>query len=121
MKKLNLMLLALISYSGIAQDHFAGLNTSSRVGIVNTTINPAELSNMSKRFEVNILGLSLNVANNKIGYSDLMSDTDLESLLFKGNDPVNMRVDTEIYGLGLAMKYKKWGFAINSKAHGKWI
>lgn len=119
MKKLNLILLALISYSGFAQDHFAGLNTSSRVGIINTTINPAELSNMSKRFEVNIFGLSLNVANNKIGYSDLMSDTDLESLLFKGNDPVNMRVDTEIYGLGLAMKYKKWGFAISSKAHGK--
>jgi len=119
MKKLNLILLALISYSGVAQDHFAGLNTSSRVGILNTSINPAELSNMSKRFEVNIFGLSLNVANNKIGYSDLMSDTDLESLLFRGNDPVNMRVDTEIYGLGLAMKYKKWGFAISSKAHGK--
>jgi hypothetical protein len=119
MKKLNLILLALISYSGVAQDHFAGLNTSSRVGILNTSVNPAELSNMSKRFEVNIFGLSLNVANNKIGYSDLMSDTDLESLLFRGNDPVNMRVDTEIYGLGLAMKYKKWGFAISSKAHGK--
>jgi hypothetical protein len=119
MKKLNLILLALISYSGFSQDHFAGLNTSSRVGILNTSINPAELSNMSKRFEVNIVGLSLNVANNKIGYSDLMSDTDLESLLFRGNDPVNMRVDTEIYGLGLAMKYKKWGFAITSKAHGK--
>lgn len=119
MKKLNLILLALISYSGFAQDHFAGLNTSSRVGILNTSINPAELSNMSKRFEVNIFGLSLNVANNKIGYSDLMSDTDLESLLFRGNDPVNMRVDTEIYGLGLAMKYKKWGLAISSKAHGK--
>jgi len=119
MKKQKFFFLLLITFSGLAQDHFAGLNTSNRVGILNTSINPAELSNLSKHFEVNVFGLSLNVANNKIGYSDLMSDTDLESLLFKGNDPVNMRVDTEIYGLGLAMKYKKWGFAITSKAHGK--
>jgi hypothetical protein len=119
MKKLSLFILILTAYYGNCQDHFAGLNTSSRVGILNTSINPAELSNMSKRFEVNIFGMSLNVANNKIGYSDLTSGADLESILFKGNDPVNMRVDTEIYGLGLAMKYKKWGFAITSKAHGK--
>jgi hypothetical protein len=119
MKKLSLFILVLIAFSGNCQDHFSGLNTSSRVGILNTSINPAELANMSKRFEVNLIGFSLNVANNKIGFSDLTSNMDIESLLFKGNEPVNLRVDTEIYGLGLAMKYKRWGFAVATKAHGK--
>ncbi len=119
MKKLSIIALALISYSVFSQDHFAGLNTSSRVGILSTSINPAELTNMSNRFEINAIGTSFNIANNKIGYSDLFSNSSMESLLFKGNDPVNMRIDAEIYGLGLAMKYKKWAFAITSKAHGK--
>jgi hypothetical protein len=119
MKKLNLIVIALIAYSGFSQDHFAGLNTSSRVGIMSTSINPAELTNMSNRFEVNVIGSSFNIANNKIGFSDLSSNNSLESLLFKGTDPVNMRIDAEVYGLGLAMKYKKWAFAITSKAHGK--
>ncbi len=104
---------------GFSQDHFAGLSTSSRVGIMSTSINPAELANMSNKFEINLVGLSVNVSNNKVGYSDLFSDTDFETLLFKGNEPVNLRATTEIYGLGVAMKYKKWGLAITSKANGR--
>lgn len=119
MKKLSLIFIALISLNCFSQEHFAGLTNSSRVGILSTSINPAELANMSNKFEVNIIGTSFNVSNNKIGYSDLFSNADLGSLLFKGNDPVNMRVDAEIYGLGIAMKYHKWGLAITSKANGK--
>jgi hypothetical protein len=119
MKKFSVLIFFLFASVGNAQDHFAGLITSSRVGIINSAINPAELNNMSKKFEINAIGFSLNVTNNKIGFSDLTSDTDIETLLFKGSEPVNLRIDSEIYGLGLAIKHKKWGLAITSKANGK--
>lgn len=119
MKKFILVTLLLTAISGYSQEHFAGLSTSSRVGILNAGINPAELNNMSNRFEVNIFGGSFNVANNKIGFSDLTSDTDFEELIFTGSEPVNARFDMELYGIGVAVKYKKWGFGFSTKATGK--
>ena len=105
------------SLFAISQEHFSGISTSNRVGILNSNINPAELPNLSKKFEVNIYGMSFNVANNKIGFSDFSSDTNLETLLFTGTDPVNARINTEIMGPGFAMKWNKWGFAFTTKAH----
>lgn len=110
------ILFALNSYS---QEHFAGLSTSSRGGIIKAGINPAELANSSNRFEVNIFGSSINVANNKIGFSDITSGKNLESLIFQGNDPVNMRFNAEVYGPGVAIKLLKWSFGITTKASGK--
>ncbi|WP_291131512.1 hypothetical protein [Flavobacterium sp. UBA7682] len=119
MKKIILTVSLLIGLSTFAQDHFSGISTSNRVGILNANINPAELANLSKKFEVNIYGLSFNVANNKIAFSDFNSDTDFEQLLFQGSSPVNARVDAEILGPGFAMRWQKWGFAITTKAHAK--
>ena len=81
MKKNFLIMLSLFGASLFAREHFAGLNTSSRVGILTAGMNPAELANISNKFEVNVLGISLNVANNKIGFSDLTSDKNIEDLL----------------------------------------
>ena len=103
----------------LAQDHFSGISTSSRVGILNVSINPAELTNLSKKFEVNIFGLSVNAANNKIAFSDFNSDTNFEELLFSGSSTANARFDAEINGLGVAMRWKKWGLAVTSKAYAK--
>ena len=86
MKKLLYISILFTTFSSFAQDHFSGINTSSRVGILNASLNPAELPNLSKKFEFNIYGLSFNVANNKVGFSDLTSDTNLEDLIFKGAD-----------------------------------
>jgi hypothetical protein len=119
MKKLILLSAFLISVNAFSQDHFAGLTNSSRVGILTTSINPAELANMSNKFEINVVGVSFNVANNKIGFSDLTSDKDIETLLFNGNEPVNLRIDAEAYGLGFAIKHKSWALAITSKINGK--
>lgn len=119
MKKIILTVSLFIGLSTFAQDHFSGISTSNRVGILNANINPAELANLSKKFEVNIYGLSFNVANNKIAFSDFNSDTDFEQLLFQGSSPVNARVDAEILGPGFAMRWQKWGFAITTKAHAK--
>lgn len=102
-----------------AQEHFSGLSTSSRVGILNAGVNPSELVNMSNVFEVNIYGLCLNVANNKVGFSDLVSGNNIENIMFQGNDPVNMRFNAEVYGPSLAFKFRKWAFGITTKANAK--
>lgn len=119
MKKVILTFILLVGFGAFAQDHFSGISTSNRVGILNGALNPAEFSNLSKKFEVHFVGLSLDVANNKVGFSDLVSGDDLETLLFSGNKPVNMRFDGQIMGPGFAMKWFKWGFGITTKANVK--
>jgi len=118
MKKIILTLGLLVGFGAFAQDHFSGISTSNRVGILNGTINPAEFASLSKKFEVNFFGLSLDVANNKVGFNDLTSNN-LEELIFAGNEPVNMRFDGQIMGPGFAMKWMKWGFGITTKANVK--
>lgn len=119
MRKLLIASISLIGITAFSQEHFAGLTTSNRVGVLSATNNPAELVNMSHTFEVGFYSLSANVSNNKVGINDLFSDSDLETILFTGNDPVNLRVDTEIYGPSFGMKYKKLAFAITTKITGK--
>lgn len=118
MKKIIVTFSLLIGFSAFAQDQFSGISTSNRVGILNGVINPAEFSNLSKKFEVNVLGFSFDVSNNKIGISDLTSDN-LEELIFTGNEPVNMRFDGTIIGPSFATKWFKWGFAVTTAAHAK--
>jgi hypothetical protein len=119
MKKTFVSLLLLVGLSAAAQDHFSGISTSSRVGILNGELNPAEFAQLSRKFEVNIYGFSFNIANNKIGFSDLNSDTNLEDLIFTGTDPVNMRFDAKLIGPSLAIRLKKWGFGLTTKANVK--
>lgn len=119
MKKTIFTLLLLTSFLNYGQEHFAGLNSSNKLGIISTSNNPAELVNMTKTFEISFFAGSLNFANNKIGFKDLFANEDFERLLFEGNDPVNMVVDAEIFGPSFAMKYKRWGFGITTKIKGK--
>lgn len=107
----------LLGFFAFSQDHFAGISTSNRVGILNGDLNPAEFSNLSKKIEVNIYGMSFNVANNKIGFNDITAGENLEDLIFAGNESVNMRLDTRIIGPSVALKIGKWGFGITTKAN----
>jgi hypothetical protein len=117
MKKTLLTLSLLVGFSASAQDQFSGISTSNRVGILNGAINPAEFANLSKKFEINFYGLSFDVSNNKIGFNDLTSDTNLENLIFNGTESVNLRIDGQILGPSFAMKWRKWGFGITTKAN----
>lgn len=74
MKKLLLPLLALtlLFQLASAQEHFSGINTSKRVGILNATVNPAELGNLSNKYEINLLNFSSTVSNNKISFQDII-------------------------------------------------
>lgn len=103
-----------------AQEHFAGINTSSRTGVLNGIYNPSELINMTNKFELQFFATSINVANNKISLGDAIKDgQNFEDLIFAGDEPVNFRFDTEILGPGFAFKYKKWAFGMNTRAFAK--
>ncbi len=119
MKKLLLPLCLFTGCSMIAQEHFTGLITSSRSGIITAGTNPAELANITNKFEVNIIGASLNISNNKIGFSDITSDRDIQDMIFVGGEPVNMRFDAEVYGPSVAMQFKSWAFGLTTRANGK--
>ena len=117
MKNNFLISVLLLSISSFSQDHFSGITTSKRVGILNIGMNPSELANLNSRFEVQLFSSSINISNDKIGYNDIVGGSNLESLIFKGTEPVNFNVDTEFLGPGFAIKLLKWGFAVTSKGH----
>ena len=58
--KISWLFLSLVaSMSLFAQDHYSGINTSPRIGILNGTFNPAEFSNMVNATEVHVFSLSV--------------------------------------------------------------
>jgi hypothetical protein len=116
MKK-ALLLALLLSFTGYSQDHFSGITTSKRVGILNIGLNPSELANLKNHFEFQLFSTSFNASNNKIGFNDIINGSNLENLLFNGSEPVNFNMDTEIVGPGFAIKLLNWGFAVTSKGY----
>lgn len=120
MKKAIVILTILILKQSFAQEHFSGINISRRVGLLNASFNPAELTNLSSKYEVNVFNTSLNVSNNKISFGDIVnSDKNVEDLIFQGDEPVNMRLDLLINGPAFAMKHEKWAFGITTSAVAK--
>ena len=116
MKRKLLIAFTLLCAGAYAQEHFAGISTTSRTGILNSYVNPAELTNLKNDKEVNIFTFSANVANNKITFGDLVGGEDLGELIFTGNEPVNLRGDVDILGPSFAMKYKEWAFGVSTGA-----
>lgn len=85
MKKILFLLSLIVFNISIAQEHYSGINISRRVGILNSSFNPAELTNLSNTYEVNVFNTSLNVSNNKVSFGDIVSsDEDIEDLIFDG-------------------------------------
>lgn len=119
MIKKSLFIILLTTSFTFAQEHFSGINISKRVGLLNATINPAELSNLSNTYEINGFSISTNISNNKISFNEILKGDNIEDKFFTGSDPANMRLDVQIIGPGFGMKYKKWAFAIQSSAYVK--
>ena len=117
MKKLLFLAAILVGITVQAQEHFAGISTSKRVGIINLEVNPSELANLNNHFEIQLLSSSLSVANNKVGFNDLMDDTNTENLLLSGTKPINFNFSNEIMGPGVAVRLLKWRFAVTSKVN----
>ena len=117
MKKLFIFF-GLCALSMSAQDHFSGIKNSNKIGVLSINTNPAELSNLGNKYDVNFFSFSINASNNKIDFKDLISsNSNIEEIIFQGNEPVNLRIDAEIYGPGFAMKYNKWAFGITTKSY----
>jgi uncharacterized protein DUF5723 len=114
MKKILLCTISLFAINSFSQEHFSGINISKRAGLLNASINPAELTNMSRKYDVNVFNTSLNISNNKIKFSDIVEGENLDDKIFTGSDPTSMRLDVLIQGPSFAMKVKKWAFAIAS-------
>ncbi len=119
MKKLSFLLATLFCLNLSAQDHFLGINTTNSIGVLSGSLNPAELSNLSSKYDINFFSLSVNASNNKIGFNDLVGSNNLEGMLFQGTEPVKLRLDAEVFGPALAIKLHKWAFAINTKTSAK--
>jgi len=111
MKPITLLLLLLGCGSMLAQEHFAGINTSKRTGLLNAEMNPAELTNIDS-MEVHVFAVSANITNNKIGFSDLVKSENFEDQIFLGNKPTSLRADIDVLGPAFAMRAGKWVFAI---------
>ena len=116
MKNLFVLISLLAVSTMSAQQHFAGMNTSSRGGLVNGMLNPAELANFTAKYDVIIIAPSVIASNNKIGFSELVGGDQLEEKLFSGDETVNLHIDSEILGPGFAFGYNKWTFAFSTKA-----
>jgi hypothetical protein len=63
------------------------------------------------------MSFSLNVANNKIGFSDIADGNNLEKLVFNGTGPVSFNVDADFLLPGVAFKLLNWGFAVTTAGH----
>lgn len=117
MKKITYVVLALLSLNAYSQDHFSGITTSKRVGILNGGINPSEFANLNSKYEIQVFAVSVNMSNNKIGYKDLTKGEDIESLIFDSKGNVDFDVSAEIQLPAFGMRYKKWGFGVTTKAY----
>ncbi|KOS04977.1 hypothetical protein AM493_02170 [Flavobacterium akiainvivens] len=116
MKKTLLLAFVLTGTSVIAQQHFAGMSTSRRVSFLNAGINPAELANLTTKYELNVFGVSAGIANNKITFGDIVSGENFSDLVFSGTQPTNLRTDIELLGPSFAVKYRSWAFGVSTTA-----
>jgi hypothetical protein len=120
MNKLLTLLLFSAVLPMLAQEHFAGIGTSQRVGIINAGINPAELANLETPYDITVFSMSIKASSNKVGFSDLLNNSsNLKDKLFEGEDAASLSFDGEIYGPSIAFKYLNWGFSVSSKAYAK--
>ena len=58
MKRITFIALALLSLNANSQEHFSGITTSKRVGILNGDINPSEFANLSSKYEIQLMAMS---------------------------------------------------------------
>jgi hypothetical protein len=116
--KIAISLVLLFSFSSVfSQEHFLGITTSSRGGLLNSYNNPAELSNMNMKFDVNLFNTSVNFSNNKLTFNDLLNGSNLENKFFSGTEAANVRLDALVIGPGVAFKNGNWTYAISTLAN----
>jgi hypothetical protein len=117
MKKLMLPLLLCAASVSYAQEHFSGMSSSRRVGILNSGANPSELANLFRTVDVQLFAFSLDASNNKVGVSDLIDGENVEELLFAGGESVDFDINTQIMGPSVGFRAFGWGFGVASRSN----
>lgn len=120
MKKLILSICFLTFTTVYSQISFVGTTTSSRVGFLNSTLNPAELSNLSNNVDVHLLGINAFVGNNKLSASDFLK-SNLEQKLVDEPGDFSANIGLIAQGPGVAFRVKKWGFAVSARTEANLI
>lgn len=100
------------------QQPYLGVQNSPRKGMVNALMNPAEISNLSKKVEVNLFSLQAAVGNNILSFNDLIgTDSDiLELAVNRADGPINLRTDISVIGPSAGFSVRGWSFGIATQA-----
>lgn len=114
--KKNLLPILLIYSSLFSQEHFTGISTSKRGGLLNAYNNPAELNNNNLKIDISVFNTSFNYSNNKLTISDMLSGENFEKKFFSGSESANARIDALILGPGISYKKGNWTYALTSSA-----
>lgn len=111
MRKITLLIIAggLFITSLSSQNSFNAIKTSKRGGILTTLINPADLAGMPQKFDLNIIGVDMNVSNNTVNLTDIGSTDSLKERLFNKAtaEGLSMRVNADIVGPSIAIALNK--------------
>lgn len=118
MKK-QLFLLLFGSFTMFAQQHYSGISTSSRTGLINGGINPAELVNINSHLSINTLSISTIAASNKVGLDDFLSGEDFGEALFEGNESTSFKINADLIGPGVAFKVHNFTCAITTRGYAR--
>jgi len=99
-----------------AQQGFVGIQNTTRRGLLHATMNPAEISNLHRKVEVNLFSIAGNVSNDVLSFSDFLGDEEITDILFNRVDgPVNVRTDIGIMGPSAGFRVGKWGFGVTTQ------
>lgn len=115
MKKTITAASLLLACTAFAQEHFNGAMFGQRTGLLQSTLNPAELVNLTNSWEVNLASFSAQGTSSSLKISDISGDADITSLLFSGDEPVDGRFSAVLLGPSVGFSTNGWGFALTTK------
>jgi len=116
-KSTLILLFLLIANSLFAQNSFIGIQNSQRKSMHSVGMNPAEINNLTRKFELNIFSIQGSLSNNILSFQDVLNESDdLLNFVFQNADgPVNIRTSVEIMGPSIGIRFKKWSFGFTTQ------
>ncbi len=108
----------LLHHFSLAQQPFIGIQNGPRKGMASAIMNPAELSNLGKKVEVNFFSAQIGLSNNVLSFQDMLRADDLLDLVIeRSNRPINLRTDLSLIGPSAGFKVGTWAFGIATQAY----
>src|SRR5690606_23631702 len=105
------LFLFLITLLAQGQQSFIGIQNSPRKGMIQASVNPAEINHLSKKLEVNLFAVGGTVGNNALSFQDLVHQEEILQRVFEKMDgPVNLNAEGHILGPSVGFSVDKWSF-----------